>query len=520
MDPFGLSVALLAGVFLVWSCIEVGSNDATNLVNAVLGSRVLKRKTAVVIAGLFVVLGASFASPVMDTVRKGIFDISLLNLQMVLSVFISVYLVGTVLLYCYSLYGLPVSTTATLVFALAGASIGASANLDVVHWSKLLQILSAILVSILITGFVSFIFQRVFRGLVLKDSQKHEVILRHGPWMSGLILAALLWFMAVKGMNSVPVVASFKNVLFANLGTTGFLILIWSFFTLFTHLALSFSGKRGTQYLFHITAVLGMACMAFAFGQNDLANCASPGVTILMIWMGGLASAFKVSVPIYVLSACGFLMFLGMLTQRAQRVTRAEINTASQQNKVKLYAPKWCINLAKFFVAKQEGSQKIQSIAPKSKRDVEGKKLHYDPLRASVILSVGACVIAFASSYGLPVSTTYVAFAAVIGSGWGDQVYARGDADLKLGRTIWVITGWFLGALIAMASCVLVAAFIYQLGVLGLGLTLTANLLTRAYFKKRSDQHEKLYHLSPKSKEKQEHEAELAIKQDVALEVK
>ena len=40
--------------------------------------------------------------------------------------------------------------------------------------------------------------------------------------------------------------------------------------------------------------------------------------------------------------------------------------------------------------------------------------------------------IAFASGKGIPVSTTYVAFAAVIGTGMADRVFVRGDADLKL----------------------------------------------------------------------------------------
>ena len=66
-----VSVVLAMGM-LVWNCFEVGQNDAANLVNAVFGSRVLKRKKAVLLAGIFVVLGATFASPVMDTVRKGI----------------------------------------------------------------------------------------------------------------------------------------------------------------------------------------------------------------------------------------------------------------------------------------------------------------------------------------------------------------------------------------------------------------------------------------------------------------
>ena len=111
-------VTVISLGMLVWACIEVGSNDATNLVNAVFGARVLRRKTAVTIAGVFVILGATFASPVMDTVRKGIFDPTMMEASGAVSVFIAAYLVNTVLLYSYSGFGLPVSTTATLVFSL------------------------------------------------------------------------------------------------------------------------------------------------------------------------------------------------------------------------------------------------------------------------------------------------------------------------------------------------------------------------------------------------------------------
>ena len=44
--------AILAMGMLVWNCFEVGQNDAANLVNAVFGSRVLKRKKAVILAGI------------------------------------------------------------------------------------------------------------------------------------------------------------------------------------------------------------------------------------------------------------------------------------------------------------------------------------------------------------------------------------------------------------------------------------------------------------------------------------
>ena len=52
------------------------------------------------------------------------------------------------------------------------------------------------------------------------------------------------------------------------------------------------------------------------------------------------------------------------------------------------------------------------------------EKIHFDTLRASVINGVSASVIAFASGQGLPLSTTYVAFAAVLGTGLSDRVFA------------------------------------------------------------------------------------------------
>ena len=44
---FWYSVLGLAIAMLVWNTIEVGRNDAANIVNAVFGSRVLGRKWAV-----------------------------------------------------------------------------------------------------------------------------------------------------------------------------------------------------------------------------------------------------------------------------------------------------------------------------------------------------------------------------------------------------------------------------------------------------------------------------------------
>ena len=489
MDYFVISVTILSLIFLVSSCVEVGSNDATNLVNAVYGSQVLKRQTAIVLAGLFVILGASFSSPVMDTVRKGIFDIEQLDLYMSLSVFISSYFVSIMLLFVYSLFGMPVSTTATLVFCLAGGACGVLGSTLAVNWPKFFQVISAILMSIFVSGVFAFVAQKTFRHYLGYHLDRKATIMKHGSWIASLMMVSLFWFMLVKGMKHISFIGSFNKSL-SPFGLITLLLVLWICLTFVLRLVLKRGSESVAKNLFRVIAVLGMVSMAFAFGQNDLANCASPGVAIYMMWKEGLAGSMSLNVPIWALSGCGFLMFLGMMTQRAKRVTMAEVKTGSQKGDVNLYAPIWCQKLADSFLKRKKRSKrKLKKIHHPS---LESES-HYDALRASVILSVSACVIAFASGQGLPVSTTYVAFAAVIASGWGDGVFSEGQASLKVGRSIWVVSGWFIGAFVAFVSSFLVAALIYHQQLIGLSLSMIAFISLKFWSKRAGQKHANQY---------------------------
>ena len=137
-----------------------------------------------------------------------------------------------------------------------------------------------------------------------------------------------------------------------------------------------------------------------------------------------------------------------------------------------------------------------EALAPEPALSETGKKIHYDTLRASVITGVSASVIAFASGQGFPVSTTYVAFAAVLGTGMSDRVFARGDADLKLGRAIWVITCWFVAPVIAIVATGCVARVVCHLETVGLVVCLLLNLGVRFFFRRRADAHEQQYNKS------------------------
>lgn len=492
---FLLGAAAVAVTMLVWDTIEVGRNDAANLVNAVFGARVLTRQTAVYVAGVGVILGALAASPVMETARKGIFDPTQLTLRMALTAYVAVYIVDTVLLYGYSAFGMPVSTTACLVFELLGASFALGlferGDPHVVNWGTAGNVILAIICSIAIAGSMSFLVQRMVRGAIRDRTTNLSVLLAHGGWVGGGMLAGLTYFMLVKGMQQVSFVKYVNREIVQAYGPVLTVIVLWIGFAGLIHLLLVLLGRRAARLLFPVLAVIGTLAMAFAFGQNDLANCASPGLAALHLiwhWQEGVVQATEVKIAAWMLGLCGFLLVIGMTTRNAQRVTSAQVHAGSMAHTVRLWAPGWCVSLARRLLRHR---QRRQVLAPRPELTSAGKVTHYDVLRACVILSVSASVIATASGLGLPVSTTYVTFAAVVATGMADRIFQRGDADLKLARTIWVTFSWFAAAVIAAVATGAVAILVFRAGALGIILGVGANLAVRRFMKRRADEQER-----------------------------
>jgi len=487
------TVLVVAIGMLIWDTVEVGRNDAANLINAVFGARILSRRMAIRVAGLGVVLGAMMASPVIDTARKGIFDPTMLTLEQALCVYVAVYIVDTILLYAYSAFGMPVSTTATLVFELLGASF-AIQYFDIVHWDKCFKVIQAIIASIVLAGIMAFFVQRIVRGAIRDRSANLSVLLAHGGWIGGGMLAGLCYFMMMKGMKGIAVVKEFsKSEFVESYGVLVVILTLWAVFAVLIHLLLVLFGKRLARWLFPGLAILGTLAMAFAFGQNDLANCASPGIAVLYLFKhrGGadaVEMATGVEVSKLLLAACGVLLFLGMMTKNAQRVTTAAVHSGSMGDHVRLWAPRPFVRAAQWLLARQA---RRRELAPPPAWSPRGKQMHYDSLRACVIMYVSASVIATASSLGYPVSTTYVAFSAIMATGMGDRIFQRGDSALKLGRFLWVVFCWFAAAGIAAVAAGVVCRTIYHLGLTGILVALGANLIVRSYVRSRSDKHER-----------------------------
>lgn len=498
MSPFLWGALIFAVGMLLWDTIEVGRNDAANLVNAAYGARVLDLRKAVIVAGVGCVLGAYMGADVVDTARKGIFSPAKLAemwdkekaLQMALSIYISVYIVDTVLLYGYSAFGMPVSTTACLVFELLGAAL-AVGGFGIVNWPKAGKVVFAIVCSIFVSGVAGFMVQRAVRGALRDRSHRLTIQLLHGGWAGGGMLSMLSYFMIVKGMKHVGWVKVFKKSVIDEWGAAPVVMGLWALYGILVHGSLVVFREKAARRLFPLLVILGTFCMGFAFGQNDLANCASPGLSAWKLIEGrdkGVTGATKVPIASWQLLGCGVLMFLGMMSSNARRVTEAAARTGSMAHNVALYAPGWCLWLGRKLT---RGKKRGTTLAPPPTVPETGEARDYDALRACVILGVSACVIATASSLGLPVSTTYVTFAAIIATGMADRILQRGDAELKMARAIWVVFSWFSAAAIAAVAGWMVCFTVSSLGLAGMILALAVNTAIRVVLGRRGTEQEK-----------------------------
>jgi PiT family inorganic phosphate transporter len=134
---FGLAVAL-AYLYAFMG----GFTDAANAIATSVGTRVLSPRAAVMMAGVFNLLGGLTGTAVALTIGAGLVDSSVLSLGTVIAALAGAM---TWSLVTYT-FGIPVSETHGLIGGLVGAAV-ATAGLDVVQWRGLTPVLAAIIAS-------------------------------------------------------------------------------------------------------------------------------------------------------------------------------------------------------------------------------------------------------------------------------------------------------------------------------------------------------------------------------------
>jgi phosphate/sulfate permease len=154
----------------------IGANDVANAFGSSVSSKSLTLKQAVVVAGVFEFLGAYFlGASVTSTIRENIVDIQLYSDDpeiLMLGMFTSLC-TAMVMLLVATFYGLPVSTTHTIVGCIIGFSCAAR-GFESVSWDKTTKIFISWLASPLLAGAMGFILFGLLRYFVLSSEHAFE----------------------------------------------------------------------------------------------------------------------------------------------------------------------------------------------------------------------------------------------------------------------------------------------------------------------------------------------------------
>tara|TARA_Y100000287_G_C14217467_1_gene354318 strand:- start:144 stop:1796 length:1653 start_codon:yes stop_codon:yes gene_type:complete len=235
---------------------------------------------------------------------------------------------------------------------------------------------------------------------------------------------------------------------------------------------------------------VGTFSLALAFAGNDLVNFIGVPIAAWQSYEAWVASgisadmfsmevlATKVPTPNLLLFIAGMVMVITLwVSSKAKKVTKTEIDLARQRDTKERFEPnflsrslvRFAMNASKFTsaIVPSKLREKINSQFEVPVLQMSSKKAlelpAFDMIRASVNMMVAAILISIATSFKLPLSTTYVTFMVAMGTSLSDRAWGSESAVYRVAGVLNVIGGWFFTAFIAFTACGLVA-FLIHLG--------------------------------------------------------
>ena len=292
-------------------------------------------------------------------------------------------------------YGLPVSTTHSIVGAIVGfAAVGI--GIEAVKWGKVGSIAASWVVSPIIAGTLAYALFRSVQKLILDTTDPMKNAIHYVPvyiFITGTMISLVTMF---KGLKHIGLDLSTGECYAVSI-IIGLLCAIIGAFLI---RRIDFDKEKNASYQFqNVELVFGVlmiftACaMAFAHGSNDVANAVGPVAAIVSIVTNDGAIAQKSAMPIWILLLGGVGIVIGLL----------------------MYG------------------HKVIATVGSSITDLTPSRGFCAELAAST-------TVVLASGTGIPISTTHTLVGAVLGVG-----FARGISALNL-RVIgsifmsWIIT--------------------------------------------------------------------------------
>lgn len=503
MDWYLLFIVILFALAI--SDLIVGvANDAVNFLNSAIGAKAGSFNAIMAIAALGVIVGALFSNGMMEVARNGVFYPGQFKFEELIYVFLAVMLTDVILLDAFNTFGMPTSTTVSLVFELLGSGVAIAAikimndpnalsMAGYINGNKALGIISGILLSVVVAFIAGAIFQYLFRIAFSFDYSKRVKYL--GAIFGGIAITSITYFMLIKGVKGsafatyeMPDGSQLKDWIKDNSN----LIIIYSLigWTIISQL-LNMVFKVD---ILKLVVFVGTFALAMAFAGNDLVNFIGvplAGYESFNIYLasGSDSSIFmssldeSVETPLGFLAVSGVIMVLTLyLSSKAKRVTKTSVNLSSQYEGEEQFSSS---TVAKALVEQVvKVSAILKSLLPnqalkwidkqfdqkayKKRMKALGKDAPaFDMLRAAVNLVISSILISYATSHKLPLSTTYVTFMVAMGTSLTDRAWGTESAVFRITGVLVVVLGWFFTALIAFTVSFIIAFFIFHTGVIG-----------------------------------------------------
>lgn len=442
-----LIVAFAAGLYMAWA---IGVNDVANAIGTSVGSGTLTLKRAVMMAAVMEFCGAFFfGSHVSETIQNHIVSPALFQDQPMTLVYgmLSALLAAGVWLQFASYFGLPVSTTHSIVGSIVGFTL-VSIGSEAVNWPTVMWILSSWLISPLLGGLFAYGVFNLLRRKIFYTKHPVEEAKKIAPRLVFGTAAVLSLFLLNEGLSNLHLDFTFMQVVAISLAISiaagcgshlwirrleaapvhekkqlpygpeiaveldkarEHLKLVQQTTSSEMHYSVSHlideinrlsdtlrqqptdqnSDYRAVEKIFGFLQVISASLMAFAHGANDVANAIGPLSAAVTILTTG-SVLFQPTIPAWLLGLGGVGIVVGLAT--------------------------W-------------GWRVVETI---------GKKLtELTPSRGFSAEIGAAATIVLASGLGMPISTTHTLVGAVLG-----VACARGIGALNLGMTRDILISW------------------------------------------------------------------------------
>ena len=513
MDNIYLLMIVALAVLAIADLVVGVSNDAVNFLNSAIGSKAISFRTIMIVASIGIAVGAVFSSGMMEVARKGIFNPGEFMFSEIMIIFMAVMITDILLLDFFNSVGMPTSTTVSIVFELLGAAVamalikigadsGSFSDLVIyINTSKATQIIFGILLSVFVAFSIGAIVQWVSRILLSYNFENKAT------WVNaifgGLAITAISYFILMKGIKgtsyaklSFDIIDGLTIKEFLETKVTSIILVSSVFWSLFSYALIVFFKTN----IYKIIILIGTFALALAFAGNDLVNFIGVPIAAWQSYEAWIASgvaanefsmevlASKVPTPNALLLAAGMIMVLTLwFSSKAKRVVKTSIDLSKQGDTKERFNPNF---ISRFLVrSATKASLLLDKVTPKPINDFIEKQFEqktvltatindedkpaFDLVRASVNLMVAGILISIATSYKLPLSTTYVTFMVAMGTSLADRAWGSESAVYRVAGVLNVIGGWFGTAIVAFTAAGVIA-FLLNISELMIGVLLLA----------------------------------------------